>query len=336
LSLLTGADGAYELQLPVIARLVIVAAAAALAGCAQIPEERPPAPPPAPTASAPTVSRTVGEAIARHRKLADDARRAGDLATAAQQLQVLTVLAPDAAAYVRELATVRASIDKDAREAVQAGVAAMSAGELDRASASMLRALALDPSQADAANALREIDRRRLTRIQADKAAKVAQQGNAPGSGVARAQTEVNDGFDIEQAIEMVRAGDASNGLRDLRAYVAANPNNRAVRQRIGNAVADRARELEDQKAKEQAVSLYEQAVALRGDGNAPWAARMAPLKKALSQDYLDKGTRAYRTNLAQAITFFETSVKYDPQNTAASIKLKEAKTAREKLDKIK
>ena len=149
-------------------------------------------------------------------------------------------------------------------------------------------------------------------------------------------QPEANDGFDVEQALEMVRAGDASNGLRDLRAYVDANPGNKAARQRIGNAVADRARELEDQGNREQAAALYEQAVALRGDGNAPWAARMTALKKKLSVEYLDKGTRVYRSNLAQAITFFETSVKYDPANTQASIKLAEAKAAREKLEKIK
>jgi tetratricopeptide (TPR) repeat protein len=314
----------------------MAATVAAVAGCAQVPAERPAAPPPPPAASVPAVSRTVGDAIARHRKLADDARRTGDLASAAQQLHVLTILAPDDAAYARELATMRATIDREAREAAQSGIAAMNAGDMDRASASLLRALALDPSRSDAAKALREIDRRRLTRIQADRAAKVAQQGNSASSAAARAQTDANDGFDIEQALEMVRAGDTSNGLRDLRAYVAANPGNRAVRQRIGNAVADRARELEDQGTKEQAVALYDQAVALRGDGNAPWAGRMTSLKKTLSQDYLDKGTRAYRTNLAQAIAFFETSVKYDPQNTAASIKLKEAKTARDKLDKIK
>jgi tetratricopeptide (TPR) repeat protein len=318
-------------------RLLIAAAVVAVAGCAQTPVEPPPPPPAAPAAAAPAVSRTVGEAIARHRNLADDARRAGDLATAAEQLHVLTVLAPDDATFARELAAVRASIDRESRDAVQAGLAAMNAGDLDRASTSLLRALALNPAQADAAKALREIDRRRLTRIQADRAAKVAQQGNSAGSAAtARAQSDANDSFDIEQAIEMVRAGDTSNGLRDLRAYVNANPSNRAARQRIGNAVADRARELEDQGSKEQAAALYDQAVSLRGDANAPWAARMTSLKKALSRDYLDKGTRAYRTNLAQAISFFETSVKYDPQNTAATIKLKEAKTAREKLEKIK
>lgn len=317
-------------------RVLLAAAIAAVAGCAQVPSERAPAPAPA-VASPPPTSRNVGDAVARHKKAADDARRAGDLATAAQHLQILTVLAPEDASHARELAAVRASIDKDVRDNVQAGNAAMTAGDLDRASAAMLRALALDPTQPDAARTLREIDRRRLTRIQADKAAKATQQEQAAmRNATARAQPEANDSFDVEQALEMVRAGDASNGLRDLRAYVDANPGNKAGRQRIGSAVADRARELEDQGHREQAVVLYEQAVALRGDGNAPWAARMTALKKKLSVEYLDKGTRVYRSNLAQAITFFEASVKYDPANTQASIKLAEAKAAREKLEKIK
>jgi hypothetical protein len=42
-----------------------------------------------------------------------------------------------------------------------------------------------------------------------------------------------------------------------------------------------------------------------------------------------------YRTNVAQAITFFETSLRYDPANTQAAIKLQDAKAAREKLEKI-
>ncbi len=111
----------------------------------------------------------------------------------------------------------------------------------------------------------------------------------------------------------MLRAGDATGGLRDLKAFVDANPGNRAARQRIGAAVAERARELEDQGSREQALQLYEQATALRGEGTAPWAARVPPLRRAVSQDYFDKGSRVYRTNIAQAITFFETSLRYNP-----------------------
>ena len=215
----------------------------------------------------------------------------------------------------------------------------MAAGDLDRASQAMMRVLALDPNQSDAAAALREIDRRRLTRIQADRAAKVVRiEDKVAIAGTARAQAAANDsgdGFDLEQALLMLRAGDATGGIRDLKAFVDANPGNRATRQRIGAAVAERARELEDQGSREQALQLYEQATTLRGDGAGPWAARLPPLRRAVSQDYFDKGSRVYRTNIAQAITFFETSLRYDPANAQAALKLQDAKVAREKLDKI-
>jgi tetratricopeptide (TPR) repeat protein len=315
----------------------LVAGFTVLAGCAQMPAERPPSPPAAAPSPPPAVSRSVAEAVARHKRLAETARQSGDLATAAVQYQVLTVLAPDDAIYARELASTRAAIDKEEREQLAAGNAAMAAGDVDRASAAMLRVLALDPGQPDATKALRDIDRRRLTRIQADRAAKATLQDQVAARATLRAQAnDTNDAFDVEQAIEMFRAGDSSGGLRDLKAAVDANPANRALRQRIGNVVADRAKELEDQGSREPALQLYEQAVALRGDSGAAWAARIPALKKALSQDYMERGTRAYRTNIAQAISFFETSVRYDPTNTQAGIKLKDAKAAKANLDKIK
>lgn len=74
----------------------------------------------------------------------------------------------------------------------------------------------------------------------------------------------------------------------------------------------------------------------MRGDGGGPWVARIAPLKKTLSQEYFDKGSRVFRSNLAQSIAFLETSVRYDPTNAQAAAKLKDAKVARDKLEKIK
>jgi tetratricopeptide (TPR) repeat protein len=317
-------------------RSILPAALALVAGCAQLP-----APPPS-TTEAPVARPSASDArksdvIANHRKLAEAAKKDGDLATAAVQWQIVVLLAPDNEAYRREWAAARAAIPVQVKEQLQAGSAAMAAGDLDRASQAMLRVLALDSTQSDAAAALREIDRRRLTRIQADKAAKVVRiEDKVAIAGTMRAQAaEVGDGFDLEQALLMLRAGDATGGLRDLKAFVDANPGNRAARQRIGAAVAERARELEDQGAREQALHLYEQATALRGDGAGPWAARMPPLRRAVSQDYFDKGSRVYRTNLAQAITFFEASLRYDPANTQAALKLQDAKLAREKLEKI-
>lgn len=306
-----------------------------LAGaCAQVPVE----PAPAPAApSSPVIGAAATEALARYRRAAESARQAGDLATAAAQWQVVTLLAPDDESASRELAATRAAIAKGAREQLAAGNQALAAGDLERATHALLRVLALDPAQPDAAKALRDIDRRRFTRIQADRAARVTAQEQAAMRGAPRAAGNGDgDGFDVEQAIEMFRAGDAAGGLRDLKAYVEANPGNRAARQRIAAVVADRAKELEDKGAREEALGLYEQANALRGDQGGPWVARAAALKKTLSREYFDRGSRAFSTNLGQAIALLEISVRYDPGNALAASKLKDARAAQAKLDTIK
>jgi tetratricopeptide (TPR) repeat protein len=304
---------------------------ALLVGCAQVPT----APPPAPAA----VQRLSPQderlrlAAAKHQQLANQAKQAGDLATAATQYQILMLLAPNDATYRNELAATRAEIGLRVKENLAAGNAALRSGDSDRASEAMLKVLALDPENAEAAKSLREIEAQRLSRIQAGRAAKAGGAGAvasappraaAPRSGASAA----SDAYDLEQPLEMFKAGDTAGGLRDLKAYVEAHPADKTARNRIGIAVYDRARELEEQGSREQALSLYEQAVALRGEPGLGWNGRIQALKKALGNEYFDKGTQAYPANPAQAIKYWETSLRYDPQNTKAAARLKEARAA--------
>jgi tetratricopeptide (TPR) repeat protein len=263
----------------------LVVGLALLAGCAEVPVAPPE--PPAATRLSPQDER-IRTAIAKHRQLAAQYRQAGDLAAAATQYQLLTLLAPDDGTFRTELAATRAEIARRVKESLAAGNAALRSGDADRAAESMLRALALDPENAEAAAQLREIERQRLSRIQASRAAKAG--GVAGANGAQRAAsprapaTAGNDSYDLEQPLEMFKAGDTAGGLRDLRNYVDANPNDKAARNRIGTAVYDRARELESQGAREQALALYEQAVALRGEPGPGWTARIQALQKALEK----------------------------------------------------
>jgi tetratricopeptide (TPR) repeat protein len=319
-----------------------------LAACAQAPVAT------APVAELPQASPADdarGQAILRHRQLAQKAREAGDLATAAMEWHVVVLLAPDTPAYRREQEAVNAAIRQGVREQLQTGNAALKNGDNERATQAMLRVLALEPGNDEAAKALREIDRQRMARIQTDRAQKLrpvdmnalkgAPSGatggvaNAASNSATNAANDVVAQYDLEQPLEMLRAGDVSGGLRELRAYVDANPGNRAARQRIGNAVADRARELAGKGSREQAYLLYEQAVALRGETTPEWTAQMQALRKALSDEYYSNGERAYRTDVALAIRQWETSLRYDPENLKASSRLRDARAAQEKLKNI-
>jgi tetratricopeptide (TPR) repeat protein len=309
--------------------LLVLSAVALLAACAQTPVVSE-APVEAPRAG-PTVD-PRNQAIAKHVQLAQKAHEAGDLAAAATHWHIVVLLAPDESRYRREQEAVEAAIRQGVREQLQLGNAALKSGDNDRATQVMLRALALDPDNADASKALREIDRQRMVRIQGDRAQKLRPVDVAAlKSGASEAGAQ----YDIEQPLEMLRAGDVNGGLRELRAYVDANPGNKAARQKIGVAVAERARDLQGKGSREQAYQLYEQAVALRGESTPEWTAQMQSLRKALSEDYYNSGERAYRTDIALAIRQWETSLKYDPQNLKASTRLRDARAAAEKLKNI-
>lgn len=328
------------------ARTAVAIAVAALAGaCAQAPsapEEPVSAPAPALRSDG-----TRDEAIRRHRELAREARAAGDPATALDHLHVVTLLAPGDDAARREAETLRAEIQRGVRENLEIGRTAMRAGDNAKASAAFLRVLSLEPRNAEAARSLREIDRQNMARAQANRAARVRVEdlfadaraawaappgGNAAAS--ANAASGAND-YELEQRIEMLRAGDSATALRELKAWVDAHPKDRAGRQRIGAAVAERAKEAEGKGQRETALGLYEQALALRGEPQAEWSARIAALRKSVASDYYNDGVRLMRTDLDGAVVALEKAVRLDPRNANAANRLREAKAARDKLSRM-
>jgi tetratricopeptide (TPR) repeat protein len=302
---------------------------ALLAACAEVP--------PVP-GSAPVVSphdEQLNQAIVRHRQLAQQYKQSGDLAAAAAQWQILTVLSPSDRTFQHELTDTRAAIDRRARENLATGRAALKAGETDRAAEAMLQVLALDPHNADAAQVLRDIEKRRLARIQAARAARVSEaaaaaNGSPRPAAPRQPAPDANGAYSLEQPLEMFRAGDTAGGLRDLRRFVDANPNDKVARNRVGTVVYDRAKDLEAQGQREQALGLYEQAVALRGDAAPGWTARIQALKKALGDEYFDKGVKDWPADPALAIKEWEASLRFDPQNAKSAARIRAARAAQD------
>jgi tetratricopeptide (TPR) repeat protein len=310
----------------------------ALAGCAQVP----PAPESAPAATpavrrAPAVDEQLNRAIARHLQLAQQYKQSGDLPAAAAQWQILTVLAPKDDSYRSELAAARAAVARRVQENLNAGTAALRSGDADRAADAMLRVLALDPENTEAAQALRDIEKRRASRVQAGRAARVSEAAGGPSARAAAPRTATpidpvsTETYSLELPLEMFRAGDNEGGLRELRQFVDQNPNDRAARNKIGTVVYERGRELETQGQREQALVMYQQAVSLRGEPAPGWAARVQALKKALGDEYFDKGVQAWSSDPALAVKQWETSLRYDPSNTKSAARLKDARVAQVK-----
>ena len=303
----------------------------ALAACAPVPPVPDAGPPVARTPAPASAGSFRGAAIARQERLAAAAREAGDLAAAADHEEVLVLLAPDDPARRKALQATRDAIRRGARTHAEAGLAARRSGDLASARDAFLRVLALDPDNVDAAKALREIDLAAMAKSQSDRAARV----RAADDIIANAKARAADSYDLEQRLELLRAGDLDAGLREIRSWVDANPGDKAARQRIGAAVADKARESELKGQREAALGLYEQAAALAGLGTPEWTARMQGLRKALGEHHYAEGMKLSRKDLAAAIRHWETGARYDPSNTNLQLRLREAKIAQQKLQKI-
>ena len=218
----------------------------------------------------------------------------------------MLLLAPGDEAARKEYDAERAAIRQGVRDNLLTGQTAWRNGDAERATQAMLKVLALDPENGEAAKVLREIDRQKLVRIQATQAQRAARDTQANAAAAARAApgpavSEGGEPYDLEQAIEMFKAGDVNGGLRDLRAFVDANPRNDAARQRVASIVYDRAIETEQKGAHEQALTLVEQALSLRGKPVAEWSARAQALRKTLSVDYQAVGGKPQIRSAEQA-----------------------------------
>jgi len=275
----------------------------------------------------------LSDSIAQHKQLAKRYEADGDLSSAAIQWHVLTLIAPDEESFRTELARLEKIIPRSADQAYQSGLAALRKGNDEDASRLMLQTLALIPDHAGAAQALSDIERQRISRVQANKAARVKRsEGLLAGR---QPQTSARQPYELDQQIEIFTAGDVAGGLREMHRYVASNPKDKAGRQRIAKVVYDEALKLDGKGSSESAVGLYEQAIVLRGDRPVMWDARVKALQKTLADTYYEKGMRAYRSDIAVAINDWETCLRYNPQHTNAALRLKDARLSQETLRRI-
>jgi tetratricopeptide (TPR) repeat protein len=322
--------------LTVARSLAACAATLLVSACAHVP----PAPVELPTQIYPTeVSAARSElqsAYQRRRTLALKYENAGDLLNASRQWQVVLVIAPGDQEATSRLGNVQSALTKLAADEMSAAREALRRSDLDKAQRSLLRVLALDAYHDAAVNALREIDRQRAVRLAADRAARA----RAEEPGVARKRSnqrprgEAVD-YDIEQSLELLRAGDVKVALAELHRYVAANPRDGLARERIAGAVRGHAQQLERQGDGISAVGFYAEAIRLHPVAPKEWVAQLARMRSRLAGDEYEKGVRVIGRDLNAAIVHFESALRLSPDHIQAQLQLERARKMQKNLGEI-
>jgi tetratricopeptide (TPR) repeat protein len=311
-----------------------------VAACANIDEAAVPANYSA--AAEPERDSITSRVVTHRRALAQQLQAKGDMAGAAAQWHILALVAPDEPAFREARDRAHAAMKRVAADEYKAALASLKRGESENGMNALLRVLAYEPDHADAVRLLRAYGQERASKAQAERAARLRPVATAGGTGrTANRRTsngrsaEANNGYDLDQSLELLRSGDATVALTELRRIVEANPTDRALRRRVTEEIQLRAVAVEAQGSRELAVILYEHALALGRDASAAWRARLTSLKKALAAEAAEKAQRAYKTDVAQAIEHWETSLRYDPNNAATEMRLREAKKLYQRLRQI-
>jgi tetratricopeptide (TPR) repeat protein len=159
---------------------------------------------------------------------------------------VLSVLKPDNAEYRDSLAAVRRQIDSAVADRLQLAAQARKRGEIEAASTQYLGVLSLQPDNAQAADALRAIERERNKRSYLGKLSRITlarrtPESDKPGATAPHAAADRND---LEHASLLATQGELDEAIALLERRVAADRRDTTARQMLADLYVQKADKL--------------------------------------------------------------------------------------------
>lgn len=256
---------------------------------------------------------------------AEAAREGGDLAQALARWRTLLLVPAEAERARTAIAALEPEIAARTREAVQRGEAAYARGNRREGDRWMLTALALSPGEETAVTHLRREFSARA----------VAQARNKIDSEYALRATPTPEQAAAAPAQPPTLAALYRDGrYRDLVDRAGETPPEpgsadaghlREAHLRLAEAAGDRELELDHVHAALAAQPLAED----------PLLARVVALREELSEEWLKTGSGLLQSDLEAAINALEQSLRYNPENRNASLRLQQARTLQRNLSRI-
>lgn len=309
---------------------LLVIAAASLASCAgpaRIPEIFASA---RPASAALLEERTLSQA----RELTKQQR----WSEAAVQWEILQLLRPDVPEYGQQVENCQTRAKEVASLQLKAASAARERKDVDLATVSYLKALRMEPDNKIAMEGLRAIEKQRAT------VGPLARNARANGSVKSnpvypprKIQPEPygNARQDLDLGIMLLRQGDHAGSIQAIEKYLRADPRDETARRYLGDAHLQLAQQQLRGGRKEEALVSMEKARSLKGRSAADLVESIRSLRGSLADEYYEKGTRAYYSNINEAIAQWERGLRFDPDHKLINARLKEARKAQQKIQTL-
>lgn len=185
----------------------------------------------------------------RQRDKAVALAKQGRLADAALAWEILTVLKPDSAEYRERLADTQRQIEAAAADRTQRAAQAQKRGELDYASSLYLSVLALQPEQAQAAEALRSIERERNKRNYLGKYSRLtlARRATVDAEVATTPKKSIGvptDRNELEHASMLATQGEFDAAIALLERHIATDRRDEAARQLLADVYYQKAEKI--------------------------------------------------------------------------------------------
>jgi tetratricopeptide (TPR) repeat protein len=250
-------------------------------------------------------------------------------AEAALEWEILALVNPQRGEYGNQLHDVQTRIVKGVEESLKNADDARQRGDVQAASHFYLKALSLDPSNSQAADALRKLEQESVAHTMHARVARMAKDGGTARPGPA------SEHRDLEFGALLLRQGDYADSIKTLEKYLKSAPKDELARRYLADAHFQLAQQRLEQGRKEEALTHLESAKGTQAQDAAELKASIETLRKSLAEDYYQKGMKVYRTSLPEAIADWERSVQYDPGHPQASVRLQRARQMQQNLKAI-
>jgi tetratricopeptide (TPR) repeat protein len=246
---------------------------------------------------------------------------------AAAQWEVLALLRPDYPDYRKQLSDARSHIENAVAERLQAASDARLRSDHDRAQKLYLKVLSLDPENAAAAEALREIEAERVRRSRASRPVTLVRADRiTPAKAVSDRAGSAVERRELDYGSMLLRQGEYLASITSLENHLRVHPRDELGRRYLGDAYFQLARERLQQGKKEEALLDLEKASRMRGADAPEISASLLSVRKAVAEDCYQQALRVQPADISQAIALWERALRYDPSHLDAAARLKQAR----------
>jgi len=249
---------------------------------------------------------------------------------------MLVLLQPGSTRYRQQLEETQRRISEAVAERTKAGEKARQAGDLDGATTQYLRVLSVDPQNAAAAQALRELEDERVRRAYFTRPPRTATAARpAAGRNGAGTAGRSDDVADLELGVTLFKQGNYAGSAQTLEKYLQKHPKDDVARGYLADAYHQLGLASLVQGRKEEALGYLEKCERAGYSDPAELSNTIRSVRRALGDEYYRLGMQAFASDLTKAISLWERSLYFDPGNTQASLRLEQARRAQRTMQSI-